>query len=382
MGIARFVSRLLQPVYNEVARSTTFFNASDAVRAVERYAEAGLLKSTTLFATIHVNDLCTILPHGKTLEVLERFLKENVSDGRIQRLTIPTILELVRLVLKNQMFLFRKRVYRQVKGGSVNSPLTTLLANIYLFFWQADLVKALVDKDEVFGRCLDEVFLTWNGSNDALRSLLNTTFKRQNPSMPITIEIGQKINYLNVQIYHMYGKLKTKISHDMDTEPRALPYIVGHPPHMYSTLMRASLMRAVLCCSTLSDFQDEHRDIENIFCSNGYSSDYIKDKVDRFFEEFSALVLKSHCTKQDEYVNIRRRLFEYDREQTEMKIKHRMEEQRQDLWYIPAALNGEDLITLKEDFQRLWENYQLQEPQLANVNIEIIGHPKYPVYTK
>ena len=200
--------------------------------------------------------------------------------------------------------------------------------------------------------------------------------------MPITISVGQKINYLNVTIYHMHGKLKTKISHDMDFEPRSLPYIDDHPLYMYSRLIRASLMRTVLCCSTLSDFQEEHRDIENIFFSNGFSSDYIKDKVDRFFEEFSALVLKSHYAKQNEYVNIRRRLFQYDREQTEMKIKHRMEEQHQDLWYIPVALNGEELIKLREDFQLLWENYRLQEPQLANAKIEIIGHPKYPEYTK
>ena len=59
-----------------------------------------------------------------------------------------------------------------------------------------------------------------------------------------------------------------------------------------------------------------------------------------------------------------------------------MEEQHQDLWYIPAALNGEELITLKEDFQRFWESYRLQEAQLADINIEIIGHSKYPEYTK
>ena len=293
---------------------------------MELYTEKRLLKPTTLFATFHVNDLCTILPHDTTIEVLERFLRENVSDGHIQGLTNHTIIQLVRFVMANQIFLFRKRVYRQTKGGTVNSHLTSLLANIYMFYWQADLVKLLVDKNEVFGRCFHEVFLTWDGSNSSFRALLNTTIKKKNPSMPITIAIGQKINYLNVQIYHMYGKLKTKISHDMDFEPRSLPFIDDHPLYMYSTLMRASLMRVLLCCSTLSDFQKEHRDIENIFSSNGFSSDYIKDKVDHFFEEFSALVLKSHCAKQNEYANIRRRLFEYDREQTEMKIKLRMEE--------------------------------------------------------
>ena len=64
-----------------------------------------------------------------------------------------------------------------------------------MFYWQADLVKSLADKNEVFGRCLDEVFLTWNGSNGALRSLLKTKMANLEQSMPITLAIGRKISY-------------------------------------------------------------------------------------------------------------------------------------------------------------------------------------------
>ena len=375
-------ARLLQPVYDEVARSTTFHNESNAVHAVELYAEKDLLKPTTLFATFYVNDLCTLLAHKETIELLERFLNENVPTGDIQGVSIDTIVELVRSVMQNQVFLFRKRMYRQIKGGTANSPLTHLMVNIYMFYWQADLVNLLVEKNEVFGRCLDEVFLTWNGSNSALRSLLNATMTNHSQSMPITIAIGQKSSYLNVQIYHMQGKLKTKIDHDMDVEPRTLPYILDHPTFMHSTLIRASLIRAVLCCSTLSDFQAEHRDIEDTFFSNGFRSVYITEQIDRFFAEFNASTLTSQSATQDEYINIRRGLFEYDQQRTEMKIQRRKEEQGQEIWYLPSPLNNEDLLELQEDFQRLWQHYRGSEPELHDANIEVIGHPKYPVYTK
>ena len=377
MGIARFVSRLLQPIYDEVARSTTFSQASDAVHAVELYADKNLLKPTTLFATFHVDDLCTLLPHEETVEVLERFLNKNTSKGHIQGLSIHTIIELDRLVLKNQVFLFRKRVYKQIKGCIANFPLTALLANIYMYYWQADLVQSLVEKNEVFGRCLEEVFLTWNGSNGALRSLLKTKMANREESMPIALAIGRKISYLNVKIYHTQGKLKTKIDHDKDVEPRLLPSLLDHEPLMY-----AALIRAVLCCSALSDFQAERCDIEDTFFSNGLRSDYITEQVHRFFEEFNALPLKSHSTTQDEYMSIHRGLFQYEQQQTEMKIQQRMQEQGQELWYLPSPLNGKDLSQLNEDFQRLWQTYRINVPQLHDVSIEDVGHPKYPVYTK
>ena len=186
--------------------------------------------------------------------MLERFLNENTSNDLIQGLSIPTIIELVRLVLKNQVFLFRKRVYKQIKGGIANSPLTALLANIYMFYWQADLVKSLVEKNEVFGRCLDEVFLTWNGSNGALGSLLKTKMANREESMSITLAIGRKISYLNVKIGHTQGSLKTKIDHDRDVQPRLLPSLLDHEPLMYAALIRGSLIRAILCCSTLPRF--------------------------------------------------------------------------------------------------------------------------------
>jgi hypothetical protein len=339
MGIAGFFSRLLQPIYDEVARSTTFFQVSDAVHAAELYADKHLLKPTRLFATFHVNDLCTLLPHEKTVDMLERFLNENTSNGHIQGLSIHTIIELVRLVLKNQVFLFRKRLYKQIKGGTANFPLTTLLANIYMYYWQADLVQSLVEKNEVFGRCLDKVFLTWNGSNGALRSLLKTKMANREESMPITLAIGRKISYLSVKIYHTQGKLKTKIDHDRDVKPRLLPSLLDHEPLMYAALIRGSLIRAVLCCSTLSDFQEEHRDIEDTFFSNGLRSDYITEKINCFVEEFNALVLTSHSPTQDEYMSIRRGLVEYDQQQIEMKIQQRMQEQGQEIWVLGSEPN-------------------------------------------
>jgi hypothetical protein len=157
--------------------------------------------------------------------------------------------------------------------------------------------------------------------------------------MTITVAIGKKISYLNVQIYHIQGKLKTKIDHDMDVEPRPLPYILDHPPLIYATLIRASMISAMLCCSTMSDFQDKHRDIEDTFFSNGLSLGYITEQGDRFFEEFNALELKSRSINQDEYINIRRGLFEYDQQQTEMKIQQRMKEHSQEIWYIPSPLH-------------------------------------------
>ena len=381
--IARYISRLLQPVYDQVSLSTTFFKETEAVHAIEMYANQGLLLPTTLFATVHINDLCTVVSHEEIMQALERFLNEYFKhDQYIHGITIDTIMKLVHLILQNQIFIFKDKVYRQIKGGTTGSPLTILLMNIYMFYWQENLVKIMLNKNEIFGRCFDKVFLTWNGSKTELRSLLHATANKKQPSsIQITTSIGNQINYMDAQISHINGSLQTKINHDTDTEPRCLPYVFDHPRHMHSTLIRACLIRAVLCCSNMIDFDNEHHDIEETFSTNGYTWDYINHHVEEFFREFNALKLKCHVD-QCKYDMLRRRVFEYDQQQLEMKIQQRKDEQDKEKWYISSTLKGEALVDLQQKFKDIWEDYVHNQIELRNIIIEIIGQPKYPSNTK
>jgi hypothetical protein len=150
--ISHFLRRLLQPIYDRRTHSTTFKTGTDVIDALEDWSKKGLLQSNTLFVTLHIYDVCTIFPHAATLAVLQRFLEEYVIDGRVQGITIPNIIALVRLYLENQFILYDHKLYQQIHGSGVNSPLTTLLANIYLFNWQQDLVAIVDEQHGIFGR--------------------------------------------------------------------------------------------------------------------------------------------------------------------------------------------------------------------------------------
>ncbi|CAF1387595.1 unnamed protein product [Rotaria sp. Silwood1] len=144
IDISRYISRLLQNIYDQETRSTTFFKASNV----------------TLFAAVHVNDLCTLIPLEQWTESLQHFLYDYVPYEQVQGLIVDTIIELVRFVLQNQYFIFDNKIYRQIKGCGFGRALNHLLANIYMFYWQQDLVKTLVNQNEIFDRYLTEMFFT------------------------------------------------------------------------------------------------------------------------------------------------------------------------------------------------------------------------------
>ena len=150
--IARYLHGFLQSLYYVVARATTFTGGVDAVQAMETYAKNGLLQKNTLLATIEIKDLITVFSHEEVLKTLERFLCDHVSDQQTSGLSHTTIIALVRLVLRLQYFVYDDKLYRQTTGGGTGLPLIKLLAEIYLFYWQQDLIKFLSKRKEVYGR--------------------------------------------------------------------------------------------------------------------------------------------------------------------------------------------------------------------------------------
>ena len=152
INICRLINRLLEPIYTRVALKKTFFKGADAVQALRACMKKGHLGSTTIFARLHANHILTIFPHEQAIQVVERFLQDHVPSKDVQGMSITTIIQLIRVVLTNQWFIFNYKLYQQVRGGGSGLPLLTLLVNVLLFDWQTEFVKYLQDKNEVFGR--------------------------------------------------------------------------------------------------------------------------------------------------------------------------------------------------------------------------------------
>ncbi|CAF5131587.1 unnamed protein product, partial [Rotaria sp. Silwood1] len=132
-------------------------------------------------------------------------------------------------------------------------PLNHLLANIYMFYWQQDSVKILVNQNEIFGRYLNEI--------------------------------------------HINSQLRTIINHDNDIEPHGLSFISDHPPVMYSTLIQVCLMRAALIRSKVSDFHNERCDVQIVFLNSGYSINFIQEHVEQLFPDFHISNWKSNLNQ-------------------------------------------------------------------------------------
>ena len=143
---------LMAPIYLQVARRTTFINSIDVIRQLEAYVTNRYLKPATKLITADVTDLYTMIPRQGALEALARFCIQHSKQGKIGTLSIDHIMRMARLILDSNTFAYNHKYYKQIRGGAMGSAFTQVLANIYMFEWEEDLVQHQTSRNEIYGR--------------------------------------------------------------------------------------------------------------------------------------------------------------------------------------------------------------------------------------
>ena len=142
----------IAPIYLKVAGKYTFINDIDVIRKLEKHAADGHLTSTTKFITIDVENLYTMIPQVGALEALARFCVQHSNQGKIGTLTIDHIMKMARLILDTNCFAYNNKYYKQIRGGAMGSAFTQVLANIYMFEWEQDLIRHQEIHHGIYGR--------------------------------------------------------------------------------------------------------------------------------------------------------------------------------------------------------------------------------------
>lgn len=150
--LSKFLNDLLAPIFLKVARQTTFINGIDVVRKLEKYVTDGHFKTTTKFITADVTDLYTMIPRQGALDALVRFCLKHAIERKIGTFTVDHIMRMARLIIDTNYFAYNDKYYRQVRGGAMGSAFTQVLANIYMLEWEQDLIEYQREKNEIYGR--------------------------------------------------------------------------------------------------------------------------------------------------------------------------------------------------------------------------------------
>ncbi|CAF3918662.1 unnamed protein product [Adineta steineri] len=290
IGISHFLDQCLRPIFDQATKQTTFINDIHFVRRLEFYCSIGLLTSTTNFITFDVTDLYTMIPRNGALIALEEFLNERATNGRISGMTINTLMKLAEVVLDTNSFAYEGKYYKQIRGGAMGSPFTMTLANIYMLKWEQSLIEHQRAHNELYGRYIDDVFMTTNLPLNQINILLEQA-NNEDENIKITRSIGSTAQFLDVSVFNNQGQLKTTVFHKPAAAPYILPFQSDHPRHVHRNTIKGALYRAVRLCSHVKDFDEERLHIELTLLLNGYPPKFISCHFKQFLQQNNVMSL-------------------------------------------------------------------------------------------
>ncbi|CAF1154105.1 unnamed protein product [Rotaria magnacalcarata] len=284
MLVSTYLNNLLRPIFNHVARKTIYNNSIDPVKQLETYQKQGYLLTSTQFITIDVKNLYTMIPQAGALDALHRFCMKHATELKFGNLTVNTIIRLVCLVLDTNYFVFNNKYYKQIRGGAMGSPLTMTLANIYMYEWEQSLIQHQQARHELYGRYIDDIFMTSNESIDTIKALLDRE-NEKDPNIRISCTIHDSVEFLDVLIENRQGQLKTSVFRKPAAEPYILPYTSDHPRHIHMNTAHTALLRGLRLCSDVQTFDQERLNIEIALLLNGYPPKFIQRCFQKFFKK-------------------------------------------------------------------------------------------------
>ncbi|CAF5221332.1 unnamed protein product, partial [Rotaria magnacalcarata] len=126
--ISKFLDKILRPIFDDKCKDTTIIDGASLITELSKCNKKGLLKSTTLFCTFDNRNLYTMLPQEETLDILMTFLHAH-GYRKVKGISIDTIKKLASIILKDNVFAYGKKIYKQTTGGAMGSSLTLTLAN-------------------------------------------------------------------------------------------------------------------------------------------------------------------------------------------------------------------------------------------------------------
>ncbi|CAF4324893.1 unnamed protein product, partial [Rotaria magnacalcarata] len=271
-------------IFDKHARSTTIIDGVDLIHRLEAYTTNGYLKPKTYFCTFDITDLYTMLPQEESLDILIEFLLQ-YGYQKIQNIPIDIIRKLALIVIKENVFVYEKKFYRQVIVGAMGSAFTLTLANIFMWKWQRQLVRRLEISNEIYGRYVDDIFFTSNDSLESIDQMLDEA-NNYHPNIKLVRQIGRNVPFLDVFIQNSNGVLKTSVYHKEAAEPYVVPFGSDHPGHVFRNTVDTTITRAVRYSTTLSEFEEEIRQMKLMFLYNGYPSRHIDWRLTTLFSKY------------------------------------------------------------------------------------------------
>ena len=229
------------------------------------------INSETRLVSFDVVSLFTKVP----IDDLLNFLNEHLKQCNLGHPT-HVIINLVKLCILDCTFVFNNKFYKQVFGMAMGNPLSPLLSNLYMEFFEINLLPKIKHSHFKWYRYVDDII-----------ALINSNFNVENflkelndlvPSIQFTLEKenNNTIAFLDILVIRSNNSFKFKIYRKPTNNLSYVHFYSGHTKKIKTSVFSSMFLRALRIVSP--EYLDEEETIiKNIGNSLCYPSNFLNN---------------------------------------------------------------------------------------------------------
>ena len=240
--LSKYLVSILTPLVGTISNSN-IKNNSDLIMKLNNCKPNYKFKLvsfdvTSLFTKVPIDDLLIYLKPE-----LEKY-KETLE------LSPDIIIDLIKLCVLDLKFVFNEKFYKQKFGLSMGNPLSPVLSNIYMEFFEKNLLTKIKYNSIVWYRYIDDILCLWpenenlNEFLDKLNNLANTI------KFTVEIEKQKSLSFLDVLIYRETNNIfKFDVYRKPTSNNSFIHFYSGHSDNIKYSVFISMFLRALRVCS-------------------------------------------------------------------------------------------------------------------------------------
>ena len=267
--LAKYVTTLISPLTGHT--SSFIKNSQDFVKI----AKGIHLNNTEVMVSFDIKSLFTNVPVEEALQVInDRLCKDETLSERTA-LEPEQVTHLLELCLRTTYFSFRGEFYQQKDGAAMGSPVSPVVANIYMEMFEEQALRTAPHAPRIWKRYVDDTFCIMvtehvdqflNYLNNLRPTIKFTMEQEKEGSLPFldTLLTRGKQGNINISVYR-------KTTHT----DRYLQYSSHHPGYVKRG-MASCLFHRARTVAVGDNIQKEEHHLNMVLRTNGYPTHVIQ----------------------------------------------------------------------------------------------------------
>ncbi|CAH8464949.1 unnamed protein product [Schistosoma rodhaini] len=274
-NLAKYLARILKPyeklINHGIKNSMEFKNIIDTID----------IEEDEVMASFDVSSLFTNVPINRALDIIYACLESDLDLNLRCPLDPSEFIKCLELCLRSTLFIFRGDLYRQKEGIAMGSPVSPIVANLFMHSLETSAIARSVFPPKVWLRYVDDIFVIIK--QDYLEELfanVNNISEQINLTKEIE-SVDHKLAFLDCMVERRLNnrKLKINVFRKSTHSERYLDFDSAHALCTKVTVVKNLINRSLKLVTDKEDQQYELNRILSTLRDNNYPKEFLKKIV-------------------------------------------------------------------------------------------------------